>query len=115
MSEFIFEGRGKEQRTAHEKFAVRNIKHAFNWIVGGYYNCIQDGEPEYLPEDREELADEIYYRAMTDRFGEGCTVLNAAPKQMRFAGEKFCRAYIDWKLDNDGDAAAIFEAMKERG
>ena len=112
MAQFIFEGRDKTQRTGHEKIAMRNMRHAFNWIVGGYYNCLQDGYLEDLPKDRESLADEIYFEAMTSLYGEGMCIQNKAPREMRFAGEKFCRAYINWKLDNDGDAKEILEVAK---
>lgn len=113
MAEFIFEGRGKAQRTGHEKIARRNIYNAFNWIVGGYYNCIQDGCEEYLPADREALANEIYTEAMNNLHLPSGEYFNAAPKEMRFAGEKFCRAYINWKLDNDGDAQAILATIQK--
>lgn len=34
--------------TGHERIAKKNIVGAFNWIVGGYYNCIQDGYEEEI-------------------------------------------------------------------
>ena len=65
MDQFVFDGRGKDARTGHERIAMRNIRHAINWIVGGYYNCIQDHTPEYLPESREALeqADVVVYNS----------------------------------------------------
>lgn len=107
MAAFIFEGRDKTQRTGHEKIAMANIHHAINWIVGGYYNCIQDGCEEYLPESRRSLEDEIYTSAMDNLYAPGYEGIGKAPKEMRFAGEKFCRAYIHWKLDRDEDVAEI--------
>lgn len=107
--EFIFEGRGKAQRTRHEEIARRNIYYAFQWIVGGYYNALQDGNTDYLPKSRKALADEIYDSAMTDLCCPGMVQYGNAPREMRFAGEKFCRAYIEWKLDNDSDTAEIAE------
>lgn len=103
---FIYEGRDKTQRTGHEKIAMRNIRNAFNWIIGGYYNAMLDGELD-APKLREDLADEIYDSAIEDSFGDGWMGIGGSPREMRFAGEKFCRAYIEWKLDNDEDAQAI--------
>ncbi len=101
MAEFIFEGRGRKQRTYHEQVARLNIFHAYNWIVGGYENSVSDGDLERMP-SREKLAEEIYSAAMNYHFDEGMMGGRQVRKEMRFAGEKFCRAYIDWKLDRDG-------------
>lgn len=111
MKQFIFEGRDKTQRTGHEKIAIQNMRNALNWIVGGYYNDLQDGNDEYLPESREALAEEIYDSAMNHLYRPGMEAFGKAPREMRFAGEKFCRAYIDWKLSVDEDAAEIAEAL----
>lgn len=110
---FIYEGRGTSQRTGHEKIAIRNIRYAIDWIVGGYYNSLQDGDLEYLPAGREELVEEIYDSAMSDAYGPGYMGCGKAPKEMRFAGEKFCRAYIDYRLEHDGDTAEILAAIEE--
>lgn len=107
MAKFIYEGRTHEQFTGHEKIARRNIYHAFNWIVGGYYNAIQDDDTDILPKSRKDLADEIYDSAMTNWYDVGMESFGRAPKEMRFAGEKFCRTYIDWKLNKDEDVAEI--------
>ena len=107
MAAFIFEGRGKDQRNGHERIAMSNIRGAINWIVGGYYNCIQDGCEEYLPQSRESLEAEIYSSALNNAYGPGFEASGKAPKEMRFAGETFCKAYIRWKLDQDGDFIEI--------
>ena len=109
MKPFIFEGRDKTQRTGHERIAIQNMRNAFNWIVGGYYNSLQDGFEDYLPKSREDLADEVYTSAMTNLYRPGMEGFGKAPREMRFAGEKFCRAYIDWKIETDGDVAEIAE------
>ena len=94
--------------TGHEKIAARNIKGAFNWIVGGYYNCIQDEEPEALPKSRQELFDEIYSSAFTDKYVcGGC--MGKAPDEMRFAGTEFCTDYLNKLLDTDSDVTEIAE------
>lgn len=114
MNAFIFNGRAKDERTMHERIAMRNIRYAINWIVGGYYNCIQDDCPEYIPETRAQVENEIYLSAIQNLYDEGYEGYNKAPKEMRFAGEAFCRAYITWKLDNDDDFAEISAFMKWR-
>lgn len=110
MSEFIFKGRGKANRTEHERIAMRNIRQAINWIVGGYYNDFQDDNLEYVPNSREDLEIEIYNSAMVDRYAPGYCGTGKAPKEMRFAGSEFCHAYLKWKLDQDGDVAVLAEA-----
>ena len=95
--------------TGHEKIAARNIKAAFNYIVGGYYNSLQDGDEDYLPDTLKELEDEIYESSMTDLFREGYMECGKAPKEMKFAGTEFCRNYIRALLKDDGDVAEIAE------
>ena len=91
----------------HEKIAGRNIRGAINWILGGYYNCLQDDCPEYLPESREALEEEIYESAMTNFYSRGMELMGRAPREMRFAGEKFIRDLITKMLDEDGDFIEI--------
>ena len=90
-----------------EKIACRNIHNAINWILGGYYNCLQDDCPEYLPESREALEEEIYTASVNNLYSEGCERIGKAPREMRFAGEKFIRDFITEKLENDGDFIEI--------
>lgn len=92
----------------HEQIAKRNIRGAFNWIVGGYYNCIQDGYEEDLPETREDLINEIYEAAMFDKFS-GHVIYDGAPKEMRFAGKEFCMKVINHLMETDEDVAEIAE------
>lgn len=112
MTEFIFEGRDKTNRTGHEKIAMQNIRHAIKWIVGDYYNDYQDGNYDALPKSRNELEEIVYAESMFNVYGVGVEVYGTAPREMRFAGEKFCRAYIAWKLDQDEDVKEIAEAAK---
>ena len=112
MAKFVYEGKTKEQFNKHQLIAMRNIKYAFNWIVGGYYNCIQDGYEEALPKSRKDLENEIYSSALDNLYGAGAEIFGRAPREMRFAGETFCRAYINFKLDNDGDVKEIAEIAK---
>lgn len=109
MAKFYFEGRGSVVPfTGNELTAKRNIRNAFNWIVGGYANMIMDEcDPSDLPESRDALLEEVYLAAMNNLYLTGCEGYGKAPKEMRFAGEKFCKAYISWKIDNDEDCTDI--------
>lgn len=100
----------KNTLTGHEKIALKNIKGAINWVVGGYYNSLQDGDIEILPETLESLKEEIYRTAMNDLCEYDSLSCGRAPKEMRFAGEDFCRNAIDELLENDGDVKEMAEA-----
>ena len=93
--------------TEHEKIASRNIRHAINWIVGGYYNCLQDDMPECLPESYDALKKEIYDSAMQNLYAPGYEGFGKAPKEMRFAGAEFIRNRIEKLLKEDGDVQEI--------
>lgn len=91
--------------TKHEKIAVRNIRAAFNFEVGGVYNVYQDGDNINIT--LEEMKDIVYDAAMNDLYGPGTCLLDRAPREMRFAGKKFCKSYIDKLFAEDADAAEI--------
>ena len=97
----------KNTMTGHERIAAKNIDGAFNWHVGGWYNCLQDGYEEYIP-TLEEAKEIVYDEAMNNLYkgsGEG---VGKAPKEMRFAGKEFCKAYIEKLFAEDGDAEEIW-------
>ena len=98
--------------TKHEIIAKRNIMNAINWIVGGYYNDMQDGCLEYLPSSMQELKDEIYRDSLVHRFSTNGVQYDRAPKEMRFAGRAFCRNFIHEELVKDSDVAEIAEIMR---
>ena len=93
--------------TEHQKIAYRNIRNAFNWIIGGYYNCLQDDDTDYLPESREALIGEIYDSAMNNLYVPGLEVIGRAPREMRFAGKEFIMERIEKLAESDGDFAEI--------
>ena len=93
--------------TEHERIASRNIRYCINWIVGGYYNCLQDDMPECLPESYDALKREIYVSAMQHLYEPGCEMYCKAPKEMRFAGSEFIRNRIEKLLKEDGDVQEI--------
>lgn len=91
----------------HEKIAAKNIERAFNYFVGGWYNCLQDGYEEDIP-SLEEAKETVYAEAMNNLYKGGGEVYGRAPKEMRFAGEEFCRELIEELFLNDGDAEEIW-------
>ena len=91
----------------HEKIAAKNIEGAFNWLVGGWYNCLQDGYEEDIP-SLEEAKETVYCEAMNNFYKSGGEVYGRAPKEMRFAGEEFCRELVEELFLNDGDAEEIW-------
>lgn len=101
-----------KEMNGNEKIAYRNVKGMFNWEVGGWYNCIQDGCPEYIPTTMEEAKEIIYEQSMTDLAREGLYAIGRAPLEMRFAGSEFIREVIDWLFANDEDVAEISEAKE---
>lgn len=103
----------KKSLNGHEKIAARNIRGAFNWLVGGWYNCIQDGCEEDIPE-LEEAKETVYEEAMNNLYTGSSEHYGRAPKEMRFAGEEFCRSYVDKLFAEDDDALEIWgEETKE--
>lgn len=86
-----------------EKIASRNIHHAINWIVGGWYNCLQDDTPEDIPDTKEDAFNEIYTSCMNNAYGPGFEAYGKAPKEMRFASSEFIKNRIEKMLAKDGD------------
>lgn len=92
-----------------QKIAYRNIKGVFNWEVGGWYNCIQDDCPEWIPDTEAAAKEIIYNEALEDASRPGIYLTGAAPREMRFAGSEFIRECIDHLFAKDEDVAAIRE------
>lgn len=95
-----------------EKIAYRNVKGIFNWEVGGWYNCIQDGCEEYIPDTEAEAKELIYESSMTDAACQGWYRTGKAPKEMRFAGTEFVKKVIDKLFAEDGDVEEIREVKQ---
>lgn len=98
------------EMTGTERIAYRNIKGVFNWEVGGWYNCIQDGCEEYIPDTVEEAKEIVYNGSLNDASRDGWYGCGRAPREMRFAGAEFIRECIDRLFATDGDVAEIAEA-----
>ena len=100
-------------RTGHERIAERNIRGAFDYIVGGYFNMKMDGDERDLPTIEEAKA-EVYDCAMADDYRDiGCVRGNNAPKEMRFATTEWCKTLIDELFENDGDVEWIWGCEEE--
>lgn len=84
----------------HEKIAAKNIEGAFNWGVGEWYNCFLDGLDEDIP-SLEEAKETVYIEAMNNLYKSGNEIYGRAPKEMRFAGEEFCRELVEELFLND--------------
>lgn len=91
----------------HEKIAAKNIEGAFNWGVGEWYNCFLDGLDEDIP-SLEEAKETVYIEAMNNLYKSGNEIYGRAPKEMRFAGEEFCRELIEELFLNDGCVEEIW-------
>lgn len=105
------------EMNGHEKIAAKNIKGAFDYCVGGWYNSMLDGYEEDIP-TLDEAKEEVYYSAMNDDYRTvGIAHFGGAPKEMRFAGEDFCRKYIEKLFAEDDDAATLWgedEAVEQK-
>ena len=93
--------------TKIERAAYKNTKAAFNFEVGGWYNCIQDGIPEAIPDTIEEAKEIIYRGAIEDKYFEGGVRVFAAPEEIRFAGKEFIMEIIDNLFEKDDDVKEI--------
>lgn len=91
----------KPQLTAHQKTAKEQLTHAYNWIVGGHENSLQDGHVEALP-PVEELFEEVLEEATTHLYGEGMCSQKPAPAAMNFAGKKFIIETLVKLFEKDG-------------
>lgn len=85
-----------KEMNAHQKAAYKAIKKEFNWLVGGWYNCFQDGYEDEIPELQGAM-DSVYEEAMSN-----------SPKEIRFAGEEFCRGIVEKLFAKDDDAAELW-------
>lgn len=89
-----------------ERIAKKNIKAAYNDIIGSWENAVQDEqmteeEFEEAISDTNDVVDYVYREAITTQYGPGWSG-GKAPKEMRFAGKQFCLDYIKSLLKKDG-------------
>ena len=97
-----------------EKIAKKNIKNAYDWIVGENKNSVQDGKitlEELMKWVQTEAFDYIYHEAITTTYGKDYAG-GPAPTEMRFAGKEFCYNYLKRLFLNDGYKIQDDEAHK---
>lgn len=87
--------------TKHQKDAMKNIRHGYNWVVGGLENSVQDGKLEELP-PIEEMFEEVYDEITSCAFAEGFCDTKGAPICMKFAGKAFIREQLAKLFREDG-------------
>lgn len=92
----------KPQLTHHQKIAKTQLKNAYNWIVGGHENSLQDGHIEELP-SVEDMFNEVYDEATSILYEEGCVhTSQPAPASMNFAGKQFLIDTLVKLFEKDG-------------
>lgn len=92
--------------TKHQKDALKNLRGAYNFVVGGYENSVQDGAMEEMPAV-EDLFNEVYSEAMNTRYdvAGGLSISGGdAPICMKFAGKAFIREQLANMFQTDGHA-----------
>lgn len=90
--------------TKHQKDALKNLRGAYDFVVGGYENSVQDGDMEEMPAV-EDLFNEVYGEAMSTRYGMvgGLSISGGdAPICMKFAGKAFIREQLAKLFRDDG-------------
>lgn len=99
-----------------ERIAKKNLKNAYNWMMGENENAVQDGDmtKEFFNAWIEQRAlEEMYHEAITTLYtGDSCG--GEAPKEMRFAGKDFCYKYLISLFKKDGYTVAAPEAETKK-
>lgn len=93
-----------------QRIAYKNARNIFDWEVGGWYNCIQDGCEEYIPDTIEEAKEIIYDETMNCSSRGGGHFSTRPIEEVRFAGSAFVKEVIDKLFKKDGDIVEIAEA-----
>lgn len=91
----------KTPNDKHAAVAKKQLEDAYNWIVGGYINTVQDGEAETMP-PVEDMFDEVMYEATTHMYGKGMCSQKPAPAAMRFVGKQFLIDTLTVLFQQDG-------------
>ena len=91
----------KTPNDKHAAVAKKQLEDAYNWIVGGYINTVQDGEAETMP-PVEDMFDEVMEEATTHLYGKGMCSQKPAPAAMRFVGKRFLIDTLTVLFQQDG-------------
>ena len=90
-----------------ERIAHRNIQNIFEYEVGGWYNCLQDGCEEYIPDTLYEAKAIVYDESLNcSSRGDGHFSIKPI-EEVRFAGSKFIKEVIDQLFSEDEDVREI--------
>lgn len=87
--------------TKHQKDALKNIRHGYNWVIGGLENDVQDGHLDEMP-PIEELFQNVYDEITCCTFDVGFCDSKGAPTCMKFAGKAFIREQLAKMFREDG-------------
>ena len=87
--------------TKHQQVAAEQLENAYNWIVGGWRSCVNDGPVNEMP-SVEELFNEVLGEATSHLYGKGMCSQKPAPAAMLFAGRKFVRETLAGLFQADG-------------
>ena len=98
-----------------QKKAFRNIKYAFNWLLGGLENTLMDyneDSDEYkqandLLNNHEELVNELYSMATTAIYEEGLCCFNKETvkyelRDINFCGKQFLMECCENRITKEG-------------
>lgn len=91
----------KAPMNTHQKIAATQLENAYDWIVGGYINTVQDGEAEEMP-PVEDMFEEVMSEATSHQYGKGMCSQKPAPAAMNFAGKKFLVETLVALFEKDG-------------
>lgn len=87
--------------TKHQEEALKNIRHGYNWVVGGIENSVQDGKLDEM-HTVDVMFEEVYDEVTSCTFGAGFCDSKGAPICMKFAGKAFIREQIAKMFREDG-------------
>lgn len=59
-----------KRKMSYTEMAKKNMTEAYNWIVGGYENAVQDGEREQMP-PAQEMFDMVFVEGTNSAYSEG--------------------------------------------
>ena len=90
----------KPELNRHQKLAAKKVRAAYNWIVGGFENSVQDGAMEEMP-PVEDMFEQVYDMVMTEDCGEGFAG-GCSKTELRFAGKQFILNRIAACFKKDG-------------
>jgi hypothetical protein len=87
----------------------RNIKNAFNDLIGEYYNSYLDGYVEYLPDSIEMVINEIYDNSVNNEYIEPGFSIRGKGIDIKFCGKENITNYIVELLKKDADVKELAE------